>query len=113
MTEPPPPDRPADAPDPPGIEVNDAFFLALRKIAKELEHARTELMQVHGMLRCLADVLKYADDDDSVMHSDVAIVAARLLNDVVTNLELTKSQIPTNKEMARSVMGESDKYVEV
>lgn len=113
MAEPPPSDRLADTPDPPGIEVSDAFFLALEKIAKELEDARTELMQLHGMLRCLADVLKYADDDDSVMHSDVATVVARLLNDVVTNLEVTKSQIPTNKEMARSVMGESDKEVEV
>lgn len=104
---------PADAPDPPGIEVNGAFFVTLEKVAKELEAARTELMQLHAMLRCLADVLKYADDDDSVMHSDVAIVVARLLNDVVTDLEVTKNQIPTNKEMARSVMGEFDKEVEV
>jgi hypothetical protein len=100
MAEPPPPDRLADAPDPPSMEVNNAFFLALEQIVKELEDARTELTQLHAMLRCLADALKYADDDDSVINSDVAIVVARLLNDVVTDLELTKNQIPTSKEMA-------------
>ncbi|MBL8269155.1 hypothetical protein [Steroidobacter sp.] len=49
---------------------------------------RTELMQIHGMLRCLTDVLLYADDDDSVMHSDVACVCARLLNECITRLEV-------------------------
>ena len=48
---------------------------------------RTELMQIHGMLRCLTDVLLYADDDDSVMHSDVACVCARLLNECITRLD--------------------------
>lgn len=48
---------------------------------------RTELMQIHGMLRCLTDVLLYADDDDSVQHSDVACVCARLLNECITRLD--------------------------
>lgn len=109
----PPPDPLVDVPEPPGIEVTDAFFCALQKVAKELEDARTELMQLHGMIRCLHDVLLYADDDDSPMHADVAHVIARLLNDVITTLELTKNQLPTNAELARSIMGDTDKDVAV
>lgn len=48
---------------------------------------RTELMQIEAMLRCLKDVLQYADDDDSIMHSDVAHVCARLLKDSITRLD--------------------------
>jgi hypothetical protein len=49
---------------------------------------RTELMQIEAMLRCLREVLLYADDDDSLMHADVAHVSARLLNDSITRLEV-------------------------
>ena len=56
----------------------------LHEVVKE---QRTELMQIHGMLRCLKEVLLYADDDDSVMHSDVAFVCARLLNECITRLD--------------------------
>jgi transcriptional regulator with XRE-family HTH domain len=38
------------------------------------------------MLKCLYEVLLYADDDDSVMHADVANVCARLINESVTRL---------------------------
>jgi hypothetical protein len=93
--------------------VTDKFFKALADVAEQLGIARTDLMQIHGLARCLEDVLTYADDDDSPMHADVARVIARLLDEVVTTLELTKNQIPTNKELARSIMGDSDKAVEV
>lgn len=99
----------ADVPELPGIEINGTFFRVLEKVSTEMEHARTELMQLHGMLRCLYEVLLYADDDDHLMHADVAQVVARLLNDVVTGLELTRNQIPTDMEMARSVMSEPEK----
>ncbi|MDY6948123.1 MAG: hypothetical protein SXG53_20640 [Pseudomonadota bacterium] len=38
------------------------------------------------MLKCLYEVLLYADDDDSVMHADVANVCARLINESVRRL---------------------------
>nr|WP_298727280.1 hypothetical protein [uncultured Steroidobacter sp.] len=82
-------------------------------MSSQLQAVRTELMQVYGMTRCLSEVLKYADDDDSQMHSDVAIVLGRLLNDQVTELELIRSRIPTTKEQATKIMIASDKDVEV
>lgn len=45
------------------------------------------LSQVHGMARCLYDVLLYADDDDATMHADVAKVIARLIEESVDALE--------------------------
>jgi hypothetical protein len=47
---------------------------------------RANLMQVQAMARCLYDVLLYSDDDDGVMHADVAKVIARLIEEVVDSL---------------------------
>jgi hypothetical protein len=52
-----------------------------------IEHERVQLMQVHAMLKCLYEVLLYADDDDSTMHADVANVSALLIDDCVVRLE--------------------------
>lgn len=105
-------DPSANVPDPPGLEINDAVFSALEDVSKQLQEVRTELMQLHGMIRCLADVLKYADDDDSMMHSDVATVVGRLLNDQITEIELIRNRIPTTPDQATKIMDASDKEVE-
>jgi hypothetical protein len=53
-----------------------------------IEHERVELLQIQAMLKCLYEVLLYADDDDSVMHADVvANVCARLINEYVGRLD--------------------------
>jgi hypothetical protein len=85
----------ADEPTPPrrrkraarALEHAPAAVGILAEIGKAIEYERTQLSQIHAMLRCLYGVLLYADDDDSVMHADVASVAARLLNESVTRLE--------------------------
>lgn len=59
-------------------------------ISAAIEHERGELMQVHAMLKCLYEVLLYADDDDSVMHADVANVCARLLAECVARLDAVR-----------------------
>ena len=56
-------------------------------LEEALEHERVHLMQVHAMLKCLYEVLLYADDDDSIMHADVANVSALLVDDCVLRLE--------------------------
>lgn len=56
-------------------------------ISEAIEHERIELMQIQAMLKCLYEVLLYADDDDSVMHADVANVCARLLSECVERLD--------------------------
>lgn len=52
-----------------------------------IENERVHLMQVHAMLKCLYEVLLYADDDDSTMHADVANVSALLIDNCVVRLE--------------------------
>lgn len=56
-------------------------------LAQLIERERVELLQVQAMLKCLYEVLLYADDDDSLMHADVANVCARLINDSACRLD--------------------------
>lgn len=53
-----------------------------------VEFERTQIMQVEAMLSCLYEVLLYADDEDSIMHADVAQVGARLLGDISSRLDI-------------------------
>jgi len=41
-------------------------------LEQAIEKARTLVLEIRSVLHCLADVLQYADDDDSVMHAEVA-----------------------------------------
>ena len=58
-----------------------------RSLEELIDTERANLSQVHGMARCLYDVLLYADDDDATMHADVAKVIARLIEESVDALE--------------------------
>ena len=62
-------------------------------ISEAIEHERGELMQVQAMLKCLYEVLLYADDDDSVMHADVANVCARLVCESVARLDAVRLRV--------------------
>jgi hypothetical protein len=50
------------------------------------------LLQIRAMLHCLYEVLLYADDDDTVLHADVANTAARLLNESCARLDAVNLQ---------------------
>jgi hypothetical protein len=63
-----------------------------RTLEEAIEYERTLLLQVRSMLHCLYEVLLYADDDDSVMHADVAQTAARLINDSAARLDAANLQ---------------------
>lgn len=62
-------------------------LLPAASLEEAIEHERVHLMQIEAMLKCLYEVLLYADDDDTIMHADVANVAARLIDDCVARLE--------------------------
>ncbi|MBM0107425.1 hypothetical protein JM946_22015 [Steroidobacter sp. S1-65] len=62
-------------------------------LADLIEQERSELMQIHAMLRCLRGVLLYADDGDSPLHADVAQVIARLLDESLTRLEALRMRV--------------------
>jgi hypothetical protein len=66
-------------------------------LEEAIDRERVQLMQVHAMLKCLYEVLLYADGDDSIMHADVADVAARLIDESVTRLDLLRMQVARPK----------------
>lgn len=51
---------------------------------------RSLLLDVRAMLHCLSEVLQYSDDNDGVMHAEVAEAAARWINDSAADLDLVK-----------------------
>lgn len=65
-----------DTPPPPPLTLEQA-----------IENERTMLLQIRAMLHCLYEVLLYADDDDTIMHADVAHTAARLINESCARLD--------------------------
>lgn len=76
-------------------------------VTASIEHERVELLQIQAMLKCLYEVLLYADDDDSVMHADVANVCARLINESVRRLGGLLMQGSGRNEFDESAAGES------
>jgi len=72
------PAAPAEGATPPPLIAPD--------LTEAIEREREELLQIQAMLKCLYEVLLYADDDDSVMHADVAHVCARLITESVHRL---------------------------
>jgi hypothetical protein len=79
-------------------------------VTNAIEYERVELMQIQAMLKCLYEVLLYADDDDSVMHADVANVCARLINESVRRLGdllMRGSGGSSRNEVDESASGES------
>ena len=94
VTPPPPANEPAPTAEAelssnaPAMTAEDTTRRALSAadVTEAIEHERVELLQIQAMLKCLYEVLLYADDDDSVMHADVAQVCARLINESVRRL---------------------------
>lgn len=64
-----------------------AVTLTADALEEIIENERVHLMQIYAMLKCLYEVLLYADDDDSIMHADVANVSALLIDECVVRLE--------------------------
>lgn len=69
--------------------------LDVQALEQSIQSERAELMQIHAMTRCLADVLLYSDDDDGTMHADVALTIARLLNESIVRLEQMVARFKT------------------
>lgn len=61
-----------------------------RNLEEALENVRTLMLQIRAVLHVLSDVLLYADDDDSVMHAEVARSTAGWANLAAEQLDLVK-----------------------
>jgi hypothetical protein len=61
-----------------------------RTIEEAVENVRTLMMEIRAVLHCLSDVLLYSDDDDAVMHAEVARSTAGWANLAAEELDLVK-----------------------
>jgi hypothetical protein len=59
-------------------------------LEEAIERVRSLLLDVRAMLHCLSEVLQYSDDNDGVMHAEVAEAAARWINDSAADLDMVK-----------------------
>ena len=61
-----------------------------RTLEQAIDDVRTLMMQMRGVLHCLSDVLLYSDDDDAVMHAEVARSTAGWAQLAAEELDLVK-----------------------
>lgn len=59
-------------------------------LEQTIERERRRLMQVHGVLHCLYEVLLYAEGEDSVMYAEAAHLAAMMVDECVEQLDTTR-----------------------
>ena len=61
-----------------------------RTLEEAIENVRTLTLQLRAVLHCLSDVLLCADDEDSMMHAEVARSASEWASFAAAELDLTK-----------------------
>ena len=54
---------------------------------QRIEAQRAQLLQAHGVLRCLYEVLLHAEGDDAIFYAEAAHVAANLVNNTAEELD--------------------------
>lgn len=69
---------------PPATNAPPTPSLTLEQV---IANERIVLLQIRAMLHCLHEVLLYADDDDTILHAEVAQTSARLLNESCERLD--------------------------
>jgi hypothetical protein len=66
---------------------SDAPSASRTPLQQRIEAQRVQLLQAHGVLRCLHEVLLHAECDDAVFYAEAACVAANLVNNSVEELD--------------------------
>ena len=64
-----------------------AETLARTPQQQRIEAHRAQLLQAHGVLRCLYEVLLHAECDDAIFYAQAACVAANLINNTAEGLD--------------------------
>jgi hypothetical protein len=65
---------------------------AITRIERAIEAQRAQLLQAHGVLTCLYEVLLYAEGDDAVDYAQAAHAAAMLINKSVEDLDSVRTR---------------------
>ena len=68
----------------------DDTLKALNRLEKAIKAQRTLLLQAHGVLTCLYEVLLHADGEQAVPYAQAAYVAASLINKSAEELDSTR-----------------------
>lgn len=76
-----------------------------RTLEEAVEYVRALLMQIRATLHCLSAVLLYSDDEDGVLHAEVAKALEKWVNEAMGELDLMK--LRPLIEAARKGDGES------
>ena len=80
-------DTASDAPSTP-LDSHVSAETSLRTPQQQrIEAQRAQLLQAHGVLRCLYEVLLHAECDDAIFYAEAAHVAANLVNNSVEELD--------------------------
>lgn len=61
-----------------------------RTLEEAVQYVRALLMQIRATLHCLSEVLVYSDDEDAVLHAEVAKALETWVNEAMGELDLTK-----------------------
>ncbi|HKU16690.1 MAG TPA: hypothetical protein VJQ52_20020 [Steroidobacteraceae bacterium] len=68
----------------------DDVLKAPHRLQKTIEEQRKVMMQAHGVLMCLYDVLLHAEGEEAVSYAQAAFVAASLINKSTEELDLVR-----------------------
>lgn len=61
-------------------------------IQQRIQAQRAQLLQAHGVLRCLHEVLLHAECEEAIFYAEAAYVAANLVNNSVEELDSVRMQ---------------------
>ncbi len=70
------------------------------RLEQTIESERAKLLQANAVLRCLYEVLLYADGEDAIKYAEAAHVVATLIDDAVAQLDLVRLR-PQIEELKR------------
>ena len=70
------------------------------RLEQTIEAERGKLLQANAVLRCLYEVLLYADGEDAVTYAEAAHVVSTLIDDTVARLDLVRLR-PQIEELKR------------
>ena len=70
------------------------------RLERTIESERSKLLQANAVLKCLYEVLLYADGEDAVTYAEAAHVVSTLIDDAVERLDLVRLR-PQIEELKR------------
>lgn len=70
------------------------------RLEQTIETERGKLLQANAALRCLYEVLLYADGEDAIQYAEAAHVVSSLIDDAVARLDIVRLR-PQVEELKR------------